>query len=74
MLCMLWFEQVVGLDGLQRSLLTEIFLYFEVYGRSNVKHVKDNYMNVLEIRLKSGKEEGLGCCLTNCFVFVLNFV
>jgi len=36
--------------------------------------MKDNYMNVLEVKLKSGKIDGLGCCLTNWFVFLLNFV
>lgn len=50
------------------------FYVLKCMGRSNVKRVKDNYINVLEMRVKSRKREVLGCCLTNQFVFLFSFL
>lgn len=50
------------------------FNLLKCMGRSDVKHVKDNCVNVLEIRLESNKTEVLGYCLTNQFVFLFSFL
>lgn len=50
------------------------FNLLKCMGRSDVKHVKENYMNALEIRLKPIKTEVLVYCLTNRFDFLFSFL